>query len=275
MYGLRAMEDLELLRRIDAYLDAVPRAACRTEAIGPFTLFVNEASGWRYYARPTPGAGPVTHQDVLRVREREREVGMPEAIEWIRDLVPSVGPASLTSGLEVESFPLMHLPADSFVGVAPVEAEVRLVTPDDDLARVSAVQHVGFANPGTARGDVGTDALDEIAAAADPATTAFLGSRIDEGLTITAAAFVDGEPVAAGAHQPVDGATEVVGVACLPAFRRRGLAAAVTSLLVEDALARGVGVVCLSADDEDVERLYGRLGFLTVGAVGAAEPSES
>jgi predicted GNAT family acetyltransferase len=61
-------------------------------------------------------------------------------------------------------------------------------------------------------------------------------------------------------------------VACLPAFRRRGLGAAVTSLLVRDALGRGVTTVCMSADDADVERLYSRLGFVTVGAVGAAEP---
>src|SRR5215212_4455609 len=160
------MDDLTLLRSLDAYLDAVPRAACRTETIGPFTLFVNEASGWRYYARPTPGAGPVAAEDVLRVREREREVGMPEAIEWVRDLVPSVGPAARAAGLEVESHPLMHLPNGAFAQAAPVEAEVRLVGPDDDLSRISAVQHVGFANPGTAVGRVGTEALDDIADAA-------------------------------------------------------------------------------------------------------------
>ena len=94
-----------LLRRIDAYLDAVPRAACRTESIGPLTLFVNDAPGWRYYARPTPGAGPVTAADVALVRRREREVGMPETIEWVRDLVPSAGPAARAAGLEVEDVP--------------------------------------------------------------------------------------------------------------------------------------------------------------------------
>jgi GNAT superfamily N-acetyltransferase len=263
----------DLLRRIDAYLDAVPRAACRTESIGPFTLFVNEAPGWRYYARPTPGAGPVTAEHVARVRGREREVGMPEAIEWVRELAPSVGPAARAAGLEVEAHPLMHLPSGAFTGAAAVEAEVRLVTGRDDLARISAVQRVAFANPGTAAGEAGPEALDPIAREADPAVIAFLAERIDRGLTITAAAFVDGEPVAAGAHQPVEDASEVVGVGCLPAFRRRGLAAAVTSLLVSDALERGVTTVCLSADDGDVERLYGRLGFATVGSVGAAEPS--
>lgn len=267
------MTDHELLRRIDAYLDAVPRAACRTEAIGPFTLFVNDAPGWRYYARPSPGAGSITAEHVREVRAREREVGMPEAIEWVRELAPAVGPAARGAGLEVESHPLMHLPPGAFAASAPADADVRLVAGRDDLARISAVQAVAFANAGTARGAAGTDEVVAIAREADPAVTAFLAERIERGLTITAAAFVDGEPVAAGAHQPVDGATEVVGVGCLPAFRRRGLAAAVTSLLVADALERGVTTVCLSADDEDVERLYARLGFRTVGSVGAAEPA--
>jgi GNAT superfamily N-acetyltransferase len=262
-----------LLRRIDAYLDAVPRATCRTESIGPFTLFVNEAPGWRYYARPTPGSGPVTAGDVAQVRGRQREIGMPEAIEWVRELAPSVGPAARAAGLEVEAHPLMHLPAGGFTGAAAVDGEVRLVTGRDDLARISAVQQVAFANPGTAAGEPGLEALDPIARDADPAVIAFLAERIERGLTITAAAFVDGQPVAAGAHQPVEETSEVVGVGCLPAFRRRGLAAAVTSLLVSDALERGVTTVCLSADDRDVERLYGRLGFAAVGSVGAAEPA--
>lgn len=37
--------DPELLGRIDAYLDAVPRASARAEIIGPFTLFVTEGTG--------------------------------------------------------------------------------------------------------------------------------------------------------------------------------------------------------------------------------------
>ncbi|MGZ5345586.1 MAG: GNAT family N-acetyltransferase, partial [Actinomycetota bacterium] len=76
-------DDLTLLRRIDAYLDAVPRSAVRTEAVGPFTLFVQEGNGWRYYARPTPGAEAFTPSDVESVRARQRELGQPEAIEWV------------------------------------------------------------------------------------------------------------------------------------------------------------------------------------------------
>lgn len=79
--------------------------------------------------------------------------------------------------------------------------------------------------------------------------------------------------MATGAHRPLGGATEVVGVATLPAYRRRGLAAALTSALVQDALERGVELVCLSAGDGDVARVYERVGFCRVGTFVDAEPA--
>ena len=77
-------------------------------------------------------------------------------------------------------------------------------------------------------------------------------------------------PVATGMHQPVDGVSEVVGVATLPAVRRQGLGGAVTGALVEDALARGVTTVFLSAGSEDIARVYARLGFRRVGTAYVA-----
>lgn len=75
------MQD-ELLERIDAYLDEVPRRGpVRAEPIGPFTLFVTEGPGWPYYARPTIGATGFSEEDALRVRERQRELGIVETFE--------------------------------------------------------------------------------------------------------------------------------------------------------------------------------------------------
>ncbi len=73
-------------------------------------------------------------------------------------------------------------------------------------------------------------------------------------------------PVAAGMHQPVEGVSEVVGVATLPAVRRQGLGGAVTGALVEDALARGATTVFLTAGSEDIARVYARLGFRRIGS---------
>lgn len=70
------------------------------------------------------------------------------------------------------------------------------------------------------------------------------------------------------------GATELVAVGTLPGHGRQGLAAAVTTALVQDALGRGVGLVLLSATDGDVARLYERVGFERAGTACAAEPPD-
>ena len=75
----------------------------------------------------------------------------------------------------------------------------------------------------------------------------------------------DAGPVAAGPHQPVEGVTEVVGVATLPAVRRQGLGGAVTGTLVQDALQRGARTVFLSAGSAEIGSVYARLGFKRVG----------
>jgi predicted GNAT family acetyltransferase len=75
-----------------------------------------------------------------------------------------------------------------------------------------------------------------------------------------------------GSHQPAGGVTEIAGVGTLPSARRRGLAAAVTSELVRDAIDRGIEVVYLAAADDDVARVYHRLGFRRIATALVAEP---
>ena len=117
--------------------------------------------------------------------------------------------------------------------------------------------------------------LRERAAARADAIVKFRRNRVRRGLTVWAAAWVDGLPVASSMHQPVGGVTEVVGVATLPAFRRRGLGAAVTALLVEDARARGAETVFLTARNDEIARVYARLGFVRVGTSCIAAPPYS
>jgi ribosomal protein S18 acetylase RimI-like enzyme len=104
------------------------------------------------------------------------------------------------------------------------------------------------------------------------AGVADLRARLRAGRMVLAAAYDGGGPLAVGGHQPVGAVTEIAGVGTLPAARRRGLAAAVTSALVRDALDRGIEVVFLSAADEDVARVYRRLGFTPVATAMIAEP---
>jgi ribosomal protein S18 acetylase RimI-like enzyme len=254
----------DLLDRIDAYCDAVPRSATRPEEIGPLVLFVPEPDAWPYYARPRRGGADPSVEDVLRVRERQRELGLPEAFEWVDDVTPGLREVARTAGVEVTEHPLMVLRQPQ-PATTPDGVDVRLVTADDDLRRIGAVAEVGFSNPGTARGEAGAAELQARSEARPAAAVEFARERIRRELTVMAAAWVDGVPVATGMHQPVDDVTEVVGVATLPAFRRRGLGAVVTGLLVEDARARGAETIFLTAGDDEIARVYGRLGFSRVG----------
>lgn len=264
-------DEMELLHELDRYLDAVPRAATTTEEIGPFTLFVNNGNGWRYYARPRPGEVAFTADDVDAVLTRQRETSQPRQFEWISDTSPGVAGAVTDAGLHVEDRPLLALERGRFRPAEPPRgAEVRIVEPDEDLARFMALADIAFAAPGTSVGEQGVEAITHAADALDAGTIAFARGFLAAGSSRLAVAFVDGDPVASGSHQPVGRVTEVTGVACLPAFRRRGLGAAITSALVRDALERGVESVCLSAGDDTIARVYARVGFHEVGRVGEA-----
>jgi ribosomal protein S18 acetylase RimI-like enzyme len=259
-----------VLVTIERYYDAVPRAAARVETIGPFTLFVKQGAGWPYYARPTLGATTFVVDDVDRVRARQRALEVPEAFEWVAQTTPGAAAAVAASGLTVHEHPLMMLDPFAPRSAPPALSgiEVRPVRDDDDLGRISDVGRLAFAAPGTAVGTVGTEAL--AATDASPAID-FQRERLRAGLTVTVAAFTpEGEPVAIGSHQPVEGVSEIVGVGTLPAFRRRGIAATITAMLIDDALRR-VQTVFLSAGDADVARMYQRLGFRLIGTACTAE----
>jgi predicted GNAT family acetyltransferase len=66
--------------------------------------------------------------------------------------------------------------------------------------------------------------------------------------------------------------TELTGIATLPAYRRRGIGAMVTAHLVADALEGGVELCFLSADTDEVARIYEKVGFAQMGTACVAEP---
>ncbi|MGW2598725.1 GNAT family N-acetyltransferase [Streptomyces klenkii] len=268
----------ELPARIEQYYDAVPRSGARAEDFGPLTLFVREGRGWPFYARPALGwTGPVSAGDVARVRARQRELGIPESFEWVAETTPALRAAAEEAGLTVHEHPLMALGPDATPLALPEPAgglELRIVGPEDPvLPSALAVPRLAFADPGTRTGAAGTAELREAtrAVAADGSVEQ-MAARIRAGLTCVAAVVEDGLALCSGQHQPVGPVSEIVAVGTLPAARRRGLGQAVTAALLADARSRGAGTVFLSAGDEDVARIYGRLGFRRVGTALIAEP---
>jgi ribosomal protein S18 acetylase RimI-like enzyme len=84
----------DVLATLEEYYDTAPRAGADAVQVGPFTLFVrNHPQGWHYSARPRFGLGldePVTSADVQAVRARQRELGVPESLEWVHGTTPGL-----------------------------------------------------------------------------------------------------------------------------------------------------------------------------------------
>jgi predicted GNAT family acetyltransferase len=86
---------------------------------------------------------------------------------------------------------------------------------------------------------------------------------------ITARAFVarfEGPLVASGMFNEIrNGITEISGVSTLPAFRRRGFAANLTTAMARAAFAEGAQVTFLTAMSDAAARVYARIGYTAIG----------
>ncbi len=292
----RGVDEFDTLARIDAFCDALPRRRARAEDIGPLVLFAPTGPGWPYYARPRrrrglgrwgvgragvgragvgrAGAGrSISPEDIRAVRARQRELLIPESFEWIDEVAPEMTAAAPAAGLAVRPHPLMVLGALTPPPVTEPGISVRIISSDEpDLDRIWAVPAVAFEHPGTATGLAGAIERDKLAAGHDEGTTAMLRERLRSGQSVLAAAFDRDGPLGAGSCQALASVAEITGVGVLPSARRMGLGGAVTAALAGDAQRRGVQTVFLAASDDDVARVYGRLGFQRVGTAMIAEP---
>jgi ribosomal protein S18 acetylase RimI-like enzyme len=273
------MADMDpLLTRLEGFYDAVPRRGAGVEEHGPLRLFLPEPEAWPYYARPAVPGAVVSAADVTAVRARQRELGLPEAFEWVHDLSPSLTEAAAEAGLVVRRCPLLVL--DGPPPCPPPGTTARVLGPDDDeLLVAEAVTSIGFGAGVTAQGEpAGTAERDRAVHAVLPMRLQRLRDRIRDGSAARAVAGLlrpdDGleGPLAAGGYQRADDVVEVVGIATLPAARRRGLGGAVAGALSGAALEAGATTVFLSAQDDAVARVYERVGFRRVATAGIAEP---
>jgi len=248
----------DLLATLETYYDAAPRPLATTQEVGPFTLFVKtDPTGWPYYARPRLGLDvPITAADVKAVLDRELELGIPQNLEWVHETTPSLLDPARANGMTVEECPLLVLSTGESVDVT---TRAVVLAPDSvDLAEVIGAIGAGFQ---------GTDEVKVAPVGRQP-------QLIRDGLLTMVASYDDqGAVVGGGSHSPRGITTELTGIAVLPRARRRGVGAAITQALLEDAKARGVDTIFLSADDDAVARVYERVGFTRVATACIAELS--
>ena len=261
------MTDSALIELVDGHLDAAPRFGADAVDAGAFTLFVSRTP-WGYYARPALGLGRRIAEadlEILAARCAERGVGLD--IEWVREVRPELERLACDLGLLVQPRALLVADPAQVRAVPAHDVRIRIAAHDDpELPVGRAVAEVSFGFPGTARGAAGAAERDEARAGLSPKLIAHLRRRARLGLNVTVLAESDADGVvASGSYQPIDSTAEVVSVATLPCARRRGIAGAVTARLAHDALGRGVSTLLLTASDDEVARIYERVGFRRIG----------
>ena len=274
-----------LLDRIEGYFAAAALPDAQIEVVGGLDVPIGSPA-WPHPARPTPGGGPITVADLQQAGALLREARLPVAFEWIAEQQPHLAGTARSAGLVVEELPLL-LSLDPVEVLLPPGVRLYLIGADDPrLPDYQQMTQAAFVPVPAVTGWPG-DRRDTAAAGSgwpgpypeeppgDPEVSAVLRERVATGRTVMMVAVEDGEPVAVGSHQPVrlpDGElSEVVGVTTLPRFRGRGLGAGLSSALVEHARQTS-DVVFLSAGDDDVARVYERVGFARVGTICVAEP---
>lgn len=239
---------------LEQFYDSVARPGSRVENHGELVLFLQAGDGYPYYARPRFPGGRPTVADVVKMRERQRSLGVPEALEWVHETTPDLYDAAVEAGMDVLRAPLMVLDPDRLPEPHP---HVRVLdTRPTEVTVVTVVAQLAFSSPGTGLGAVGVTERDAALADATPTSTRHRHAVAD----------LPGEGVlAVGTAQRAGDVVEVVGIGTLPAARRRGLGGAVTAALARDALQSGATLVFLSAGSAEIARVYERVGFHQVG----------
>jgi predicted GNAT family acetyltransferase len=244
---------------IQAYLRDSVAQGRDCEHVGPFlaSFSPRDANPFFNYAIPEDAAAP-SHQDVAALIEAYERRSRKPRLEYIADLAPAVEPALLAAGFTVEGrLALMGLDPDAARGLATQTGEpaaVELIEPvsRDDFRAVRAVQHEAYEDPSE-------PVEDEV--------ESIRRSLALRGGAVLARMSSDHVAAGAGEYSPIiEGVTEVTSIGVRPAYRRRGIAAAVVAWLAEDARESGATTLFLMANESE-ERLYSRVGFVTGGRV--------
>lgn len=241
--------------RIQSYLRVAASHQRDTEQIGSFlaTFTPNNDNPFLNYAIPDDYATPSAADVTALVAAYEKRSLKPR-LEYVAQLAPAVEGVLLDAGFSVEGhLPLMTcaLGAEQILPIPP-GIEMILPVSDIDLLSTVTVQYEAY-------GD----------SAPDPkAITRLRNSLTAGGIAVLARIAATGEPVGAGVCSvPSNQITEIAAIGVRAAFRRRGVAGALTTRLVKEAFAAGISVPFLMAAHEAEARIYARAGFSVIGEI--------
>jgi predicted N-acetyltransferase YhbS len=241
-----------------ALLAAYMRAAAGRRPgsrVGPFAVGLDAHSDnpFRNFAVPDENACPDEGQVSALIDYFRRNQRTPR-LEYIEQSAPRLLPMLIAAGFVVERrTPVMIATQDTVLTArSPAGITVRQAADDTDLAGSAAVQHHAY----------------EVPHPPGPADIARMTRLIQRGGIVVVAVDESGAVVGTGlvdVAEEYPGVGELAAVGVLTAYRRRGIASAVSVALATGAHKHGTELVFLEAEPAE-EQIYRRSGFTDVTA---------
>jgi len=245
----------KVARRVQGYVHVKARAGRESLNVGGFTLYLpvgNETGGIGLSLPNQPGCAlnPSVLERIERIAAKR---GHTACFHWLDGFAPQLVVSLNGAGYGVqESTPLLVcepgqviLPPTEPLEMVTISGDSRL----EDVAENWNINACGF----------------------DPSATLALPGDILEFRRILEksrafTARLDGVGVSAGMYTNIhDGVTELVGIATLPEYRRRGIGGSLTAFATQTAFADGATLAFLTAANEEAGRVYQRVGYRSAG----------
>lgn len=241
----------ELLLRIDSeHRNATARTRDVVEA-GPFVLMLDPTIDLIFlnYAIPTEAGTPLDDDAVTKLTAVFRDRGLRPRLEFCAELWPDLQSLLLNNGFQTECvIPQMVCDANSFKPKFSPNVDAVVLDEQGDIASTLEVANAAF----------------EMAMPISDERLEKSRKAIKNGWWIMGLAIVDGRPVGCATAVAHGGVCELCGVATVPACRRRGVASAVSSVVLTEHFVKG-DLSWLGAGDDAARRVYERLGYERVG----------
>jgi len=221
------------------------------ERVGPFLASFAKGSSNPFfnYAIPDDGAEPGPAEVVALVEAYEAR-GLRPRLEYVPGLAPRVERALLAAGFEAEGRLVLMEPAESRPVATPAGIELVVPSTDDEFLGLRKAQFEAYAEPEPPTADDAASLRRSLAAGGGAVLARTVGDRL---------------AVGAGEFTPiVMGVSEITSIGVVPAYRRRGIAAAICARLALDVEAAGATSPFLMANEAE-SRVYARVGFAPAG----------
>ena len=201
-----------------------------------------------------PEAEP-TDDDVAAMVEVFTRYGRRPRLEFLRELWPTVPALLERHGFRLKDMqPALAITRSQWTRPDAGATSVRSASPED-AAVIDAIGDIAFAGDGP---DPLREAAIRDSLAAGRSRAAIATTKEEGGVPLAV-----GSAIGCGRIIGAPDVREVVSIGTLPAFRRRGVASAVTAFLVDDFFGSGGEIAWLTATPE-ADGVYRRVGFAPI-----------